>query len=678
MSQTEDRELQTYRNLIEQPEEFSDGFSIKTVVGALMLGLLITPGALYIMLVAGEAVGPAARWVTIFLFAEVAKRSLKDLRQQEVFVLYYMTSIVLIQNSGLLWNVYMVQNEAWKAMGISQNVPDWVVPKAALASGDRTFLSFDWLPAIALITLTRVITRVDHFGLGYFLYRWTNDVERLPFPMAPIGASGILAMAETKDKNLQWRPACFAIGGVMGLLFGFVYIGIPALTGVVLREPVFIIPIPWIELTPTFKDILPATAVNIVPNLALVLMGMVLPFWAIVGGTVGLVMTFIANPILYDGSFLREGTWFHQVTGLHYNGGILHSWQPGMQTVDTLFNNNIDFYMSFGLGITIFIAVLGIVQAVWGVIKAHRAGAAAAPAAADDLSKWERLKQGNPARGDISIWISLAIYIFSTTSYLVISTYLVDGFPWWVFLVYGFVYTPFMGYAAARIEGLAGQSLAIPMVKEAAFILSGYKGVAIWFAPIPIHNYGRAVKEFRQIELTGTKLTSVIKTEIVTLPIMLLSLVVFSSIIWSQAPLTSSQYPHVQKVWDLQARNLALMYSSTMEGKRSLFFEALNGHYLGAGFLGAGVLYALLSSVGLPVLMIFGVVRGLGQTNPAGLLLEFVGAMLGRLYFQRKFGPMWLKYTPGIFAGFTCGVGLMGMMSVAVRLIARSIAPLDY
>ena len=93
MAYENDKELQIFRNLIEQPEKFEDGFSIKTVIGAILLGCLITPGSLYISLVAGaDQIGPAARWVTIFLFAEVTKRSLKEMRQQEVFVLYYMTS----------------------------------------------------------------------------------------------------------------------------------------------------------------------------------------------------------------------------------------------------------------------------------------------------------------------------------------------------------------------------------------------------------------------------------------------------------------------------------------------------------------------------------------------------------------------------------------------------------
>lgn len=661
-----DKELNSYRNIVPIPETFEEGFNLKTIIGALFLGLIITPGSLYISLVAGQGVGPAARWVTIFLFAEVAKRSLKDLRQQEVFILYYMTSVVLVQatvinnTTFVLWNIFMVQSEAFQAMGISQLVPDWIVPKEALESGARTLFAKEWLPALALITFSMFLQRADHFGLGYFLYRITSDFERLPFPMASVGATGIMAMAETKDPNLQWRPRCFAIGGVIGLLFGIVYIGVPAVSGVILRSPIFIVPIPWIELTPTFKTILPATAVNIVPNLGMVILGMVLPFWVIVGGFCGLMFTYVMNPYLYS-------------------IGVLHTWRPGMKTVDTLFSNSIDFYLSFGLGVTFFIAALGLFQAFFPIIKERLfKGKEKKDDEEDFKTKWTRMVKGNPKRGDISIWLSLGIYVCTTTSYLVVSTWLVPGFPWYLFLIYGFIYTPIIAYASSQIEGLAGQAVAIPYVKEAAYILSGYKGVTIWFAPIPIYNYNPWVRQFRQVELTGTKLGSLIKTELIALPIVIFSMIFYCSIIWSQAPLNSDQYPYVQKVWDLKAKNQALIYSSTMEGRRSLFFEALNGKYLLTGFGLALCLYAFLSMFGLPVLLVFGFVRRLGMANPGAMIPEIFGALLGRFYFKRKFGDQWLKYTPAIYAGFSCGVGLIGMIGVAFRLIAKSIAPLDY
>ena len=58
-----------------QETQFEDGFSFKTVVGALFVGFIMLPGALYLGLMAGQGLGPAAEWVTIVLFAEIMRRA---------------------------------------------------------------------------------------------------------------------------------------------------------------------------------------------------------------------------------------------------------------------------------------------------------------------------------------------------------------------------------------------------------------------------------------------------------------------------------------------------------------------------------------------------------------------------------------------------------------------------
>jgi hypothetical protein len=67
--------------------KYEDGFTLKTVIGALFVGLIMAPGAIYLGLVAGSGLGSAAQWVTIVLFAEVARRSFIPLKKQEVYIL---------------------------------------------------------------------------------------------------------------------------------------------------------------------------------------------------------------------------------------------------------------------------------------------------------------------------------------------------------------------------------------------------------------------------------------------------------------------------------------------------------------------------------------------------------------------------------------------------------------
>ncbi len=189
--------------------------------------------------------------------------------------------------------------------------------------------------------------------------------------------------------------------------------------------------------------------------------------------------------------------------------------------------------------------------------------------------------------------------MFSTTTYIYLSSLLVPGFPWIFLVAYGFLYTPIISYVSARMEGIAGQFVSLPMVQEASFIAAskffGYHGIGIWYAPIPYHNYGKATVKWREVELTGTSFRSIIKAELVVLPVVLLASLLFSQYIWQLAPIPSEHYPYAQELWHLRALNTLLLQSSTLEGY-SPFFEALNLNYALCGFgLGAVTYWGLAS-----------------------------------------------------------------------------------
>ena len=651
----EDKELQEYRDLLETPEHFEEGFDWKTVVGAIFIGFLMMPGSMYLQLVIGTGIGPAARWVTIILFAELAKRSYSELKQQEIFLLYYMAGAALATPfQGLLWNQYLVQSDAARMLGVVEFIPTWVAPGAASDSlVERTFFHRHWLIPILLLVGTQIIQRVDQFGLGYALFRITSDVEKLPFPMAPVAALGTMALAEsTEEKEKSWKWRVFSIGGIIGLAFGGIYVLLPTVSGLILMEPIRLIPIPWVELTGHTEGVLPAVATGIQLDLGLVFLGMVLPFWAVIGGLIGIVITMVANPILYK-------------------NGILTRWHPGMETVDTIFANNFDFYMSFSIGLGLAIAFIGI----WHVARSFSKSDSSQRGSLRDLFR------PPPGRGDFNFWISIGIYVFSTISYVLLCLWLVPNFPWIFFIAYGFIYTPIVSYITARMEGIAGQFVSLPLVREISFIAGakyfGYQGIEIWYAPIPIHNYGEATVNFRQIELTGTSIRGIIKSEIVVFPIVMVSSLLFSQFIWRLAPIPSSAYPFAQEIWHLQALNTLLMQSSTLEGS-SAFYQALNFVYVAAG-VGLGVImYAILTMFGLPIMLVYGMVRGLGQTLPHGHILEVAGALLGRFFFLKRYGAMWRQYAPVLLAGFSCGMGLTGMFAMGVTLILKSLGRLAY
>ncbi|MCK5805616.1 MAG: peptide transporter [Lentisphaeria bacterium] len=663
-----DRELEEYRRLMEPPEVFEDGFTWKTVVGAVFLGALIMPGSMYLALVVGpEAnMASAARWVTIILFAEIARRSFQELRMQEIYVFYFMAGLAMMAPfQGLLWRQYLVQSDYANAMGIAQQIPDWWAPSADVIRREgHTFFTRSWIFPILLVAVGVLVSRLDQYGMGYVLYRITSDVEELPFPMAPVAASAITALAQTKENNETWRWRSFSIGGVLGLLFGAVYIGVPAITGTVLDKPIQLLPIPWVDLTPTFAKFWPATGVNISFNIIWFFQGMVLPFWAVVGGFLGVVFTMAFNPLLYE--------W-----------GVLSHWNDQMDVINTLYSNNVDFYLSFSLGLTLAITLVSfskILRPAWNAIRGRRGTASQINERTlgdRPPSAWQKLVTNNVKRGDFSIFIALGIYLFSNVFWISLSCWLIEGFPWKFFVFYALILTPLISYATAKLEGLCGQALRIPYIKEATYILSGYRGVKIWFAPVPIPNYGVATVNFRVLELTGTKVISQIKTQLVTIPIVIIASILFSQLLWGMAEVPSAAYPYAQKMWDLNAKTMCLTFSSTMEGG-SLFMEAMRPKYIGAGVLAGTGAYAFLSLLGLPTLLVFGMVRGLGQGTPSFVLLELMGAVVGRFYFRKRFGKMWMKYTPILLAGFSCGMGLIGMVAVSFTILKKMMAPLIF
>jgi len=672
-----DAELESFRNLMEVPSTFEEGFRWSSLLGAIFVALVMVPGAIYMGLLAGVGIGPAAQWVTVILFIEVARRAHRSLSKSEIFVLYFMAGAMMGglglgvgggRATGLLWRQFFINSDAANATGIADKLPPWFAPQTDSDSyALRTFFHADWLPVIGMVIFGTFFGQISNMVLGYGLFRVASDIEKLPFPMAPVGAQGILAVAEDveekakKSAEKSWRWRVFAIGGALGLVFGAVYLLLPTLTGALTAKSVQILPIPFSDFTNKTGQYLPAVATGMNWNLGHLIFGMVMPFWGMLGSFIGLLVTMVANPLLYD-------------------QGILHSWSPGDDTVATLFKNNVDFYFSFQIGLSLAIAAVGIFQVTRSFQKARREASRSGKAGGLDT-------RPPPGRGDIPAWAIFACYALVTCSYIGVSVGLLCWYEgswndnvqrvFYVLLFLGFFYTPLISYVTARLEGMVGQVVAIPMVRQGALILSGYRGVACWFLPIPVANYGEMTMFYRKCELIGTKFTSIWKAKLILYPIILLSSIFFVDFIWSLDRVPSSAYPYAQKMWELQAANNCIMISSTT-GEYSIFEEAFNWMYLSAGTVMGLGLFGLMTVSGAPIMLVYGVVRGLGQSMPHAIIPQFIGALIGRYYFQKRLGLKWRQYVPVVAAGFSCGMGLVTTLGVGITFLGKSVIKLPF
>jgi len=290
----------------------------------------------------------------------------------------------------------------------------------------------------------------------------------------------------------------------------------------------------------------------------------------------------------------------------------------------------------------------------------------------DRVSLW----QTPPGRGDFAPWIAIVLYVIASLCVVAVAHRLVPKFPLYFLFLFTLVYTPIMSYVDARLIGICGQHTSIPMVKEAAIILSGYKGIDIWMAPIPVDQFAGQAVGFRVSELTGTNFFSYVKSTAITLPLSFGLSLLFWSFIWKSGVIPSDLYPYAQKMWELNAKNTMLLFSSTMEvtGGKPLFYQALHPWVIGGAFSFSLVTFTLLTCFRLPIMAIFGFVQSVGGM-PHGFILLVVGAMIGKFYFHPRFGhKRFLQIVPVLMAGYGTGVGLIALIGVAANLVNSAVS----
>jgi len=527
----------------------------------LFISIIMTPGEMYLGLVTGAGVGTAAQWVTVILFLEVAKRSFTSLRRQEIYLLVYVAGALIAREEGafldLLWRQYFVASEEARQFGLSKILPWWWAPKPdSPAILNRTFLHKDWLVPILLLIIGTIVGRITWFTSGYTLFRLTSDYERLPFPTAPMSALSAMALAEESGgEGETWKWPVFSIGGAIGVAFGAIYVGVPAVSGVLLNKTIMLIPIPWIDFTPYTGNILPATPIGLTLSLGPIFVGLLAPFWLVVGTFSGMLLRVIASPILHLYGFFPR-------------------WQLGMDTIRTQIATNIDFWQAFSIGITLAVTVVSFYQ----LFTASRR----------ERAKSEKVfeRRGFPpppeGRGDFRIWICIGLFALGAIYPIVLAKTL---FPMLVgtglivtFLLIGFLYAPLISFVSARLDGLIGMNVSIPYIRESVIFLTGYRGVDIWFVPFPGTGYGGNAEQFRIVELTGMKFTSLLKAELFMLPIVFFFSLMYWSFLWKLAPIPSESYPYAQLMWPLRAFNQALYLSSTMYSRMWKPGEEMEGH----------------------------------------------------------------------------------------------------
>ena len=640
-----------------QQIQYEEGFTGKVLVGMLFVCLIMLPGAIYLGLVAGQSLGAAAQWVTIVLFSEIARRSFVPLKKQEIYCLFYMAGALTYTGFGSLPGIsggpfgnlisiqYLMQSPAMAA--VAPHLPAWIGPQpGSPAYTHRTFMDKDWAIPITILLVSQLLDRMKWIGLGYVLFRITSDVERLPFPLAPIAASGATALAEVSSKEDSWRWRVFSTGTIIGLIFGFFYLAIPIFTGVAFGTPVQILPIPFFDLTANTEHLLPTAMLGYNPDLGALMIGFILPFSIVAGGFISSLLTqVVGNPLLY------------------YHGFFPH-WRHGSPAIQTKIATDFDFWMSISIGLQIAVAVIGLAAVIITVMRSR--------------GKMDTAERGSLAnipkgRGDFPFSWAFGAWLVAVIAYIIMNHWLVPMFPVWIILVYGLVVTPINSYVSARLTGLTGQGIDFPFLNQGVVIASHYTQPDIWFAPLPLNNYGGQAQKFREIELTGTKFTSILKLEGAMMPIILIFSFIYWAFLWHTNDIPSAQFPYAQKFWPQQAINTAIWTQINAIGGATWARDAIKPNLIGIGGIAGMALYGAFMLFKLPLLGFYGFIGGIGNF-PHNTIPTFIGALLGKYYFAKRIGvERWQLYTPVLLAGFACGMGLIGMAAIALALIQKTV-----
>ncbi len=56
-----------------------------------------------------------------------------------------------------------------------------------------------------------------------------------------------------------------------------------------------------------------------------------------------------------------------------------------------------------------------------------------------------------------------------------------------------------------------------------------------------------------------------------------------------------------------------------------------------------------------------------------------IGALISQYYFVPRFGARrWKQYATVLMAGYACGMGLIGMGTVAIAMVSKSVSQMPY
>jgi len=620
----------------------------------------LTPITIYSMLLGAGGLA-AVPWITVLLFSEIFRFIRKPLSKQEITIMWYAigtgsvgsTFLILLQQGYIATSpITGLFRDPYSGEVLSKAIPLWFAPPSGSnAYLLRTFVHIDWLAPILFFILYSTLSLFMQISLAMIFSQIYVEVEKLPFPFAPIEATLCTTLGERDESRMR----ILMLSAFFGCIWGYLLYGVPIITGGIYKKSIQILPIPYIDLNRYVEKWLPGASLGVATDITAYTWGFFLP----------------ANIVLcmFIGSF---AAWFfgnHLALTLPYFSQWQKEWTQGMPISLIYQRSTLWVWINPQIGAAIASGIVPLVIYRKTILRSFK--------------NLMRIPSSSLKAGYLSLKALFPMYILSACGIIAIFHYLVPEFPLWVAAILTVGYPFFITMVAGRMVGEVGFPISIPYVWQGAILAVNYPKVDAWFiSPLstnawyaPLGQAGTSgdgaainVYQVKVCKLTETRPIDLFKALILVFPLSITASFIYVSLFWWMSPIPSAAYPATVISWPITAINTGLWATRQLNIFRPELILS------SAAFMTSlGIIFHLIK---VPF-SLTGTVIGL-YTLPPYSLAWLVGYAIGRLIFKRKLGDKWENIKPILVGGITLGEGVAIGLSVTLVIIAKSLWILPY
>lgn len=269
------RDKKSQNESVAEKTRFETGLTLRAGLAIFFASLFFMPISIYMQLVAGVVIGSIAVFVTAILFSELSIAAGSPLKKQELFIILQMCGIAATTTYmvELIYRGYMVSSPLSQAFRIgnavmSEMIPTWWAPRAGSESYLRRILfHLDWTIPTLLTVVYGGFTILTEFALLMVTSLLYIEIEKLPFPMAPMTVEMVTTLTERKPYRIGLFSECATIGMLIGIVAH-----LPRMT-----LGIQIIPFPWVDFTGWTEQYIPGAIVGIASEPLSYILGMLVP-----------------------------------------------------------------------------------------------------------------------------------------------------------------------------------------------------------------------------------------------------------------------------------------------------------------------------------------------------------------------------------------------------------------